>query len=230
MRKTLFALGLVALLVGRVSAQGGGFGPPDATQLLGIKTVQDELKLTDDQKKALKEANDAFQEAFKKAREDMDFSGLGKAREDQVKAIKKVVEKLDDKQAKRMAELEFQAVTAKSNRFKSPNIFANEHIQKALKLTSDQKKTVKETIADLEKDFKELDEDAKDDFQKRIQNFQKKNKMNNEAYEKVFKSLDDDQKKDFDKAGGEKFEFPKFEFPKKDSKDKTKDKEKKDDK
>jgi len=223
MRKTLFALGLMALLAGRVSAQG--FGPPDATSLLGFKTVQDELKLSDDQKKALKEANDTFQEAMKKAREDMDFSGIGPASEARVKAIKKVVEKLDDKQAKRLAEIEFQAITAKGNRMKSPNIFANEHIQKALKLTSEQKKTVKDTIADLEKDFKELDEDAKDDFQKRIQNFQKKNKMNTEAYEKVYKSLDDDQKKDFDKAGGEKFEFPRPEFPRRD-----KDKEKKDDK
>src|SRR5262245_49016421 len=155
MRKTLLTLGLAALLAMPAFAQFGR-GPLDATGLLGIKGVQDELKLTDDQKKAVKEANDAFQEVFKKAQEDKDFSGIGKAADERTKALKKVLDKLDEKQAKRLAEIEFQVVTRKENKLKSPQIFANEHIQKALKLTTDQKKTVKETLTELDKDFKEL--------------------------------------------------------------------------
>jgi hypothetical protein len=202
MRKTLLTLALVALLAIPASAQFG-FMPIDATMLLSNKGVQDELKLSDAQKKDLKTANDAFQEAIRKAREDMDFSGLATARQDQVKAIKKVQDKLDEKQAKRLAQIEFQQVT--KGKMKNPRIFANTHIQTALKLTSDQKKTVKTTITELDKDFKELDDEAKGDLQKGFANFKKKAELNNEAYEKITKTLDDDQKKDFDKAGGEKF-------------------------
>ena len=225
MRKTLLTLGLVALLAVPAAGQFG-FGPMDASALLGNKGVQDELKLTDDQKKALKEASDELQKARRTAFEEKDFSGLAKAQEDYNKSVKKVLDKLDEKQAKRLAQIEFQLVTRKDNKLKTPQIFANEHIQKALKLTSDQKKTVKDTLTELNKDFKELDDDAKDDVQKRIQNFRKKATMNNEAYEKIYKALDDDQKKDFDKAGGEKFEL-KLDIPKFPKKD---DKEKKDDK
>jgi hypothetical protein len=224
MRKALLTLGLLALLAVPATAQFG-FTPTDPIGLLGNKSVQDELKLSDDQKKALKEANDGFQEALKKAREDMDFSGLAKAGEERNKAIKKVLDKLDDKQSKRLAEIEFQVVTNKNNKMRNPRVFANEHVQKGLKLTSDQKKTVKETITELEKDFKELDDDAKDDPMKQFQNFRKKMTKNNEAYDKIVKALDDDQKKSFDKVGGDKFELKlDFKIPKKDDKEK-KDKE-----
>jgi membrane-bound lytic murein transglycosylase len=221
MRKALLTLGLVVLLAIPASAQFGL--PVDATMLLSNKGVQDELKLSDEQKKSIKEANDDFAKALQKAREDMDFSGLATARQDQVKAIKKVHDKLDEKQAKRLAQIEFQQVT--KGKMKNPRILANTHIQKALKLTDEQKKTVKDTITELDKDFKELDDEAKDDFQKQFANFRKKAELNNEAYEKIVKKLDDDQKKDFDKAGGEKFTL-KVDFPF--GKDKKKD-DKKDD-
>ena len=78
----------------------------------------------------------------------------------------------------------------------------------------------------LDKDFKELDDEAKGDLQKQFANFKKKAELNNEAYEKITKTLDDDQKKDFDKAGGEKFTL-KLDFGF--AKDKKKEKEKKDD-
>jgi len=222
MRKTLLTLGLVALLAMPAAAQFGGFIPQDPVGLLGNKSVQDELKLSDDQKKALKEANEEFTKAIAKMREDMDFANFGKVNEDRTKAIKKVLDKLDDKQLKRLAQIEFQVVTSEKNKMKNPRVFGNAHVQKALKLTDDQKKTVKETITELDKDFKELDDDAKDDLQKQFQNFRKKGEKNNEAYQKIYKALDDDQKKSFSKVGGEKFEL-KLEFPKKD--DNKKDKE-----
>jgi len=226
MRKTLLTLGLVALLAIPVAAQFNfGNFQLDATTLLANKSVQEELKLTDDQKKAIATANEEMMKAFQKAREDMDFSGLAAARQDQVKAIKKVLDKLDEKQSKRLMQIEVQLATGKN---KNPKIFANEGVQKALKFTSKQKDTIKSTLSDLDKDFKELDDDAKGDFKKGRENFRKKNEMRTEAYTKIEKTLDDDQKKDLGKLGGETFEL-KMEFPGFGKKDKKKDDKKKDD-
>jgi hypothetical protein len=96
MRKVLLTLALVGLLAVPVCAQFGfGFGRGmDATQLILQKSVQEELKLSDDQKKALTEANDAFQKAFREAIQEKDFSGIAKANETRTEAVKKVIEKL----------------------------------------------------------------------------------------------------------------------------------------
>src|SRR5262249_39444275 len=220
MRKTLLTLALVALLAMPVAAQFGFGGfQLDSTALLANKSVQDELKLSDDQKKAIKDANDAMMKAFEKAREDMDFSGIAEARQTHQKGIKKVLDKLDEKQAKRLMQIEVQLATGKN---KNPKIFANAGVQKALKLTTKQKDTVKTTLSDLDKDVKEVADDAKGDFKKM---FTKMTELRNEAYTKIEKSLDDDQKKDLGKLGGEKFEI-KLEFPGFGKKDKDKKEEK----
>jgi hypothetical protein len=230
MRKTLLTLALVALLAMPVAAQFGGFGmgQADSAMLLSQKSVQDELKLTDEQKKAVAAANEDLTKALQKAREDMDFSGIRTAMEDQRKALKKVVDKLDEKQAKRLMQIEVQLATGKQ---KNPQIFANAGVQKALKLTTKQKDTTKETLSNLEKDVKEVLDDAQGDRQKFREAARKIGELRTESYTKIEKTLDDDQKKDFGKLGGEKFEM-KWEFPgfgKKDKKEKEDKKEKKDD-
>src|SRR5437868_2001460 len=111
MRKRMLALVVVALIGMPVAAQFRGFGPMDGTALLSMKSVQEELKLTKEQMKELADANEELQKAVKTAREDMDFSGIAKAQQEHSKAVKKVLDKLDTKQAKRMTELEFQAAT-----------------------------------------------------------------------------------------------------------------------
>jgi len=220
----------VALLAIPVAAQFGGFGGMqlDATALLANKGVQDELKLSDDQKKAITTANDELGKGIRAAFEEKDFAGIAKLREEHTKAIKKVLDKLDDKQTTRLMQIEVQLATGKA---KNPKIFANEGVHKALKITSKQKETIKTTLSDMDKDFKEIDDDAKGDFKKMRENGRKKAEMRTEAYTKIEKTLDDDQKKDLGKLGGEKYEF-KMEFPGfKDfgKKDKGKDDKKKDD-
>jgi len=217
MRKALLSLAVLAVLALPASAQFRRFTPTEPTGLLGLKPVQDELKLTDEQKKAVEEANDELQKAFRALFQDQDLGALVKAQAEHRKAVQKVIDKLDDKQKDRLSQIEFQAsVTAKS-----PRAFANPYVEKQLKLTSDQKKTVKDTIAELDKDFKEMDDDAKDDVRKFFTNFVKKQKKNAEAYDKIVESLDADQKKSFDKVGGDKIDL-KVEsfFPKKDDKEK----------
>jgi len=216
MRKAFLTLALVGLLAVPVAAQFGGGGglQLDSTALLGQKSIQEDLKLTDDQKKTIQEANEAFQKAVAKAREDMDRDAMRTAGEDRRKAIKKVVDKLDEKQTKRLLQIEVQIAsgTVKVIPFgpamKNPRIFANEAVQKELKLTSKQKDTVKDSLSNLDKDVKEAFSDAQGDFGKA---FRKVGELSGETYEKIEKSLDDDQKKTFAKLGGEKFEG-KFDF------------------
>jgi uncharacterized coiled-coil DUF342 family protein len=106
-------------------------------------------------------------------------------------------------------QIEVQLATGKN---KNPKIFANEGVQKALKFTSKQKDTTKTTLSDLDKDVKEVADDAKGDFKKMRESFTKINELRTEAYTKIEKTLDDDQKKDLGKLGGDKFEL-KMEFP-----------------
>jgi hypothetical protein len=200
MRKVLLTLALVGLLAVPVCAQFGfGFGRGmDATQLILQKSVQEELKLSDDQKKVLTEANDAFQKAFREAIQEKDFSGIAKANETRTEAVKKVIDKLDAKQAKRLMQIDVQLAT-KSN---SPRIFTNPDVQKALKLTTKQKDLAKDTLAEVEKDVKEYAEENKGQFQKIGE---KVAELNKEAFTKITKSFDDDQKKAWETLGGEKF-------------------------
>jgi hypothetical protein len=204
MRKALLTLALVALLALPVLGQRpGGFmrgGGMDATQLLGNKSVQDELKLSDDQKKDLKAATDARGKAMRKAFEDMDREAFPKISEDFTKAVKKVKDKLTSEQAKRLQEIEIQ-VAARNN---SVRIFQNPDVQKLLKLTDKQKSLVKSTLSDLEKDIKEFAEENKGNFRKIGE---KMREMGKEAFTSITKTFDDDQKKAFKDAQGKAFEL-----------------------
>lgn len=208
MRKTLLTLALIGLLTIPVLAQfpnlGGMMGGAvDAATLIANKGVQDELKLTDDQKKAVTEAGEAFQKAFREAIQEKDFSGIGKANEERTAALKKVIDKLDAKQTKRLMQIEVQVATKASN----PRLFTSEAVQKALKLTDKQKTLTKETLSEIEKDVKELMEDAQGDFKKFGKIREKMTEMNKESFTKVTKSFDEDQKKVWETLGGEKFDY-----------------------
>jgi len=206
MRKVLLTVALVALLALPLFAQFGriGGGKMDATALISNKSVQDELKLDDDQKKMLKDATDARNTGFREAFQEEDKqAAFKKVTEEFTKSVKKVLDKLSDKQTKRLTEIEIQVAT----KGKNPTVFTNATVQKELKLTSKQKDTIKDAITDMEKDFKELDDDAKGDFKKMGANFKKKQEMSGDVYGKITKALSDDQTKTLEKLGGDKFEL-----------------------
>lgn len=220
MRKTL-AVAAVALMAGPLLAQFGGFGAMDGKALLVMPTVQDELKLSEAQKKELAEATEALSKGIRAAFADQDFGAITKLRDDHGKVVAKVMDKLDDKQKQRLAELEFQAGT--KGQFKNPRVFGYAGIQKALELKDKQKETIKAQLGELEKDFKEIDDESKGDPLKQFQSMRKKNEMNAQTYEKILEALDEAQKKSFDKVGGKSFDLPTFKF----GKDKGKKEEKK---
>jgi len=213
MRKVLMTAALVILLVLPVLAQrrGGGFrGPGGPDMILQNKSVQEELKLDDKQKTALKEISTKQRESmtkafelFKDGEKDKGKEAMTKATEETNKALAKLREGLTSTQAKRLTEIEVQRATATSN----PNIFKNAAVVKILKLTDKQKDAVKETVTELDKDRKEVMEDAGKDREKFKEARTKVQKLQKDAFAKITKSLTEDQVKAWKDAAGEKFEY-----------------------
>ena len=126
------AAGLAIVLVYPVLAQQpqgrggrggrGGFGGPgmmDAAQLLLNKSVQDELKLTDDQKaelgKVSEKQREAMQKAFSSAEGDRQkgFEAVKAVRDETKKEVDKWKEAgLKPEQAKRLRQIEIQPLAA----------------------------------------------------------------------------------------------------------------------
>jgi len=195
MRKGILFAVLIGLLTLPVLAQfpGGGFRGMDGSALLSSPDVQKELKLTDEQKAAVKKATDARMQAFR----DRDQEAAKKASEE----LTKVYKELKPEQKKRLLSIEVQV----AEKTTQPRIFANPDVQKALKLTDEQKKDVKELMSDMEKDVKELFEDAKGDKEKATAAFRKLRTMSKETYEKISKKLSEEQKTALKELKGEEF-------------------------
>lgn len=232
MRKTWMTLVLVGLLVLPLLAQrGGGRRGQGNDNLLTNKSVQVELKLDEKQKKELAAIAKKRGETFAKMKElgkegDLDKAmELGKkSAEETSKALAKVRESLTSTQSKRLTQIEIQQATKN----KSPRIFTNKEIEKILGLTDKQKESIKEALSDLEKDSKELIDDAGMDFKKKFAAFKKAQTMGQEVYTKLTKGFTKEQAKTWETAGGEKFDL-KVENPfggggkRKDKKKETKD-------
>jgi Spy/CpxP family protein refolding chaperone len=214
MRKMILTLALGIGLVLPVVAQfrqggAGGFGQMTGDALLNNKSVQKELKLTEEQTKQIEELTSAQREAMKEAfqsfREDREKAAemMKKAQTEMTNGLKKVRESFTSEQSKRFSQIKIQ-VAAKNKDLK---IFQDEEVVKALNLTTKQQDTVKETLAGIEKDVQELRDEAKGDFRKMRDIFQKSRELTNEGWDTVVKSLNDDQKKAWEDAQGEKFEL-----------------------
>ncbi len=175
--------------------RGMGMGMGGA-MLLGNKSVQEELKLTEEQLTKVKDygekmrANrpmfdpqdrEKMQEAFKKMREEGD---------------KFVKETLTADQAKRFKEIELQqgGILAAAN---------NEETAKALKITDDQKEKLKEIGQTLFKDRQELRQGGGDPAENR----KKGQALQKEAAAKAMETLTSDQKKSWEEMTGKPFEI-----------------------
>ncbi|HEX3602435.1 MAG TPA: hypothetical protein VHU84_19935 [Lacipirellulaceae bacterium] len=113
---------------------GFGGGPPSSARLLGLKEVQDALKLTDDQKGKIDKLNDEVREEMRKAMQD--GGGREKVQELMASTTTKVNEILDAGQQKRLMGIEIQVNGA--------GAAADPAVAKELNLTDDQKKQLGE--------------------------------------------------------------------------------------
>jgi hypothetical protein len=208
--KLTLILGAAALLVGSAQAQPGrGFGGGGVGALLTNKSVQEELKLKDDQKDKIKTAVD-------KVREDMkdDIAKLrdrNTSREDRAEIGKKVSEAtmkavdsiLTKDQLARLKQIQLQQEGIRA--------YANSEVQSALKLSDDQKDKIKTIVEDTGKEVREAFQGINfQDREKMAEARKKMETLNKEATDKITSLLKDDQKKTLKDLMGEKFEI-KFE-------------------
>jgi hypothetical protein len=214
--RTLVSLAALTLLAAPALAQprpGGGFGQGPLS-LLTNKSVQEELKITDDQKKkvddASKKINDMRQEKMKDA--GITFQNIREKRDEMDKitkalnaeADKQLASLLDEKQTKRFKQIRLQQ--------RGLRAFTSEDVETALKLSDDQKKKIKDTIDTLNKEMEEARKDIGMDFAKLRELFTKQREKEKEALGKVASTLTSDQKKTWKDMTGEPFEV-KFERP-----------------
>jgi len=207
--KAALSVAVLAVATSVCFAQrGGGRGmqmTPEGPLLLGNKSVQDELKLTDDQKKDVKTVTDAQREKMTKAFQDNkgDMEAIQKAMKDindeSNKALTKTMDSLTDAQKKRFKEIEVQVKGLKA--------FSDEKVVAELKLTDKQKDDFKVKVDDFEKDRRALMTDAGRDQTKRTEAQTKITENQAKLTDTIVGSLTDDQKKTWKDLTGEKFTY-----------------------
>jgi Spy/CpxP family protein refolding chaperone len=193
---------------------GGGRGGfrMDPLFLLLNKSVQDELKLTEDQKTELGKIQDKQRSAMAKAREAGDKEKAREvfqsANEDAKKELEKWKETgLKPDQAKRLKQIQLQDEGARA--------FTDADVQKELKLTDKQKDEVKEIEEGLGRDMGEIlrgGREARGNPEKMAENRKKVEALRKEAMDKVSGLLTDGQKKAWKEMTGEKFEVKREAF------------------
>jgi len=207
-------MGLIVCLGGLAQSQqkgkgrGFGFGGGGPAQLLNNKSVQTELKMTDEQitkaKDLAKEINDKHKDDFAAARAIEDREERGQKMQALNKTVTEEVMKglpdvLNPDQVKR-----FKQITVQTQGVRA---FSDETVQKELKLTDDQKDKIKTINDDMRQEMQSVFSGGGDpqENRKKMQTLQK------ETMEKVSAVLTDDQKKTWKEMTGEPFEV-KFEF------------------
>jgi Spy/CpxP family protein refolding chaperone len=216
-------IAVVALATGAAQAQPpgggrGGFQQPLHVLVLTNADLQKELKVTDDQKKALKDVMDKAADLNKRRMElftggapDMDkLQEMMKEGEKLTEDAKAATDKaFTDDQKKRVKQIDVQRLGMRA--------FANEDVVKALKLTDDQKaklKTVSEEYTKAATDLRgEYFQQGQFPDMDKMAEYQKKAAtLTSESMEKAAKELTDDQKKAWKEQVGEKFDVSKLQF------------------
>jgi hypothetical protein len=234
--KLVLAVVLAACLAGTADAQGqrrqqppggGGFGMMmgggrggNAYDLVATsKPLQEELKLSEETVTKLKEALKPIQDKRREAGR-LDFNASADERKEYMEKMTKIAEEskkvvvstLDEKQNKRLGQINYQMMGVR--------LFADKDAQAALKVTDEQKEKVKGIMEDFGKDAQELSRAAfqgfqpggdREEMQKKMQEMQKKMAaLTKETEEKVMGLMTDDQKKAHKELLGEKADTSKF--------------------
>jgi len=200
----VLAVAVVAPLLAQPRPGQGGFGQMDGTALLRNKSVQEELKITEDQTTKLKEIGDKirtkYADEFKEA--GRDFAKMREIGQKVSAESKKAIADaniLKPEQSKRLAQIEVQIAGL--------NALTREDVQKTLKLTDKQIADAKAASDDIRKDAEEMRKDAGMDFKKMGEIRTKVEKMRADALGKISGTFSDEQKKAWKDLTGEKFEI-----------------------
>jgi len=201
------ALGLAACFTTSASAQGprgGMMGGQTGVALLANKSVQKELKLSDEQiekaDKAATEMREKMQEKFSELR-DLDQQERQEKMQSLMKEMSTESKKAADgilkpEQTKRLTQIQYQVMGF--------GAFSDPDVQAKLKMTDEQKNKVK----DLQEESMTQMRDLREQFQNDREGAMKKmTEMRTELANKATAMLSDDQKKSWKELTGEKFEF-----------------------
>lgn len=209
------AVSMLAIFSAEAQAQGGGrsgmlmrmmmgSGSQLKSELLAMEQVQDEIKLTDEQKETVvAKAKELFGEFQTEQREIMqaggDASEVQNLLEDIQKEEKEIVASLNDDQKKRLSQLMVQRMGNAA--------FQNAKFAKKLGITDEQKDKIKEAFSTASETMQTAMEEAREtrDFgaiRAAMTDMQKN------LTESIMGSMDDKQKSKYKEMCGEKFEFP----------------------
>lgn len=204
--KLALLLGLVALLTTAVLAQQpggrgfgrGGFGRGGGAMLLVNKSVQTELKLTQEQvdkvAEMTKQAREDFRKLMNEDTSDEDKKAIRKKMaEEGPKAVKTI---LNADQQKRLKEIQNQQMGVA--------LLEQEETQKALKLSDDQKEKIKTIQEDATKEMRELFQGGGRGSPETMKKFQG---LRKEAMTKATNLLNDTQKAALKELLGKPFEI-----------------------
>jgi len=178
---------------------GGGAGGPgmSSSMLLGQKSVQEDLKLSEDQVKKLQEFQTSQREKFRGLRDLSEDERRQKFQELSKEGQKVVDETLQPEQKKRLKQIGLQLqLRMGAQAFSSPEVAS------ALKITDDQKDKLKTIQEEAQKAGREIRESAGDN---REEARKKGAELRKQTEEKVMNVLTDDQKAKLKELTGEPF-------------------------
>ncbi len=211
--KSVVALGLAALMTVPAMAQqqrrggGPGFGGGRGISLgmlLSNTSVQEELKLDDAQKAKAREIGEKAREKFTAAREslqNLDEAERGKklqelTHEANAEARKAAAEFLKPEQGKRLREIALQTGGASA--------FEQEHLQKKLNITSEQKTEIASIVQASNQEMREIFQGDREGAMAKLREHRKA------TLSKIEAKLTPEQKAEYTKLLGAPFEL-KFE-------------------
>jgi len=202
LKTALTALGLAAMLASPAWAQRGFFGGPGA--LLSNKSVQQELKLDDQQTEKANELAESLRTKMREAFQSLQGVEGDERREKMQSLMKEINDEADKsiatlfkpEQLKRYKQITLQQQGAQA--------FASPELQSELKLNDDQKEKVKTALEDSRSQMREIFQNAQGDREAAME---KMTALRKETLEKVLGALNDDQKKSWKEKTGAPFEI-----------------------
>jgi len=196
----VLAIGLVAPLFAQRQPGGMGRGGITASMLMTQKSVQEELKMSDDQIAKVEKVNKDIREKFGAEMKDS-FKDKEKMadlmKKMSAETTKALADVLKPEQTKRLKQIEIQ--------LGGLNALTSDEVSKALSLSDKQISDAKAMAEDLNKDRGEIMKEAGKDKDKRAEATEKVAKLTKETTAKFLDKLSADQKKTYTAMIGEEF-------------------------
>jgi len=169
---------------------GGMMGQISGARLLGVKEVQDALKLTDEQKEKITKITDESREAMGDAFRDRDREKIAEISKETSSKINDV---LDDAQEKRLMGILIQVSPVAA--------LMDPAVAQELNITDDQKAKMREAAGSLREELGSLRDLSREERTKKMEEIQA------EVSKKVMAELTADQQAQLDKLKGEKVDI-----------------------